>query len=201
MRGEARAQCHWVPLALCQTQSVQSICLCWICAPFQPPTPPSIKHLFMSLHPFVLFGQIFLCPGMPPIVIYVLSDWMHLIQWFKQTVNSYNDVFFFKERKAIKCSSPWSLKLWALAAAHFFVLGSGEDGMDWDIISVECLSGQRSTVSRLGYMRFSSPTGQWAIKKINLREGDREPEEKKKRRVSVCVCEEDLRGYLIPRHR
>ena len=33
------------------------------------PTVHSIKHSFMSLHPFVQFGQIILCSGMSPMVI------------------------------------------------------------------------------------------------------------------------------------
>lgn len=49
-----------------------------------PPPVSSIKHCFMSLHPFVQFGQIILCSGLSPMVIYELSERMHLIYWSTQ---------------------------------------------------------------------------------------------------------------------
>lgn len=72
-----------------------------------PPPVSSIKHSFMSLHPFVQLGQIILCSGMSPEEIYVPSEWMHLIYWCMQ-------IFGGLKKKKPQCNKIvflWSLYL------------------------------------------------------------------------------------------
>lgn len=74
IKRETRLLCHWV-------SSEQIILTLFMLDLDSAPPPPvsSIKHSFISLHPFVQFGHIILCSGMSSIVIYELSEWTHLI--------------------------------------------------------------------------------------------------------------------------
>lgn len=77
-RGDKKRDWTSVSLSLFSTNHSNSLFMLDL---YSTPPPPvsSIKHSFISLHPFVQFGHIILCSGMSSFVIYELSEWIHLI--------------------------------------------------------------------------------------------------------------------------
>lgn len=159
MKGETRLHMtHKVPLAL------HSKHLFMLDLFSTPPLPnSSIKHCFMSLHPFVQFGQIILCFGMSPMVIHVLSDQMHLIHCYLQDDYSFLIILFERCNKNVFSLEPQKCGLCLLT----FVFGQWRwwDGYRRHHICGMLILKKEHTASHSCYMRFKSPTGRWAIKK------------------------------------